>query len=260
MNCKKFESIASDLACGHLMEAGLRAGAIDHAAKCARCAAHLSDERLLATTLRAAAVEETAAAPSRVKANLLAEFRQRQPSQVAPPTIRRALSRWAIAAAAAAFVLVAIPVVGRLIQTGEPVRQTQVTLAPSSKETTRERDSLSDARKVSGDETGEMNNPGASADKISPVEETGKRRVVRKPLARVNEKASANEATTEFIPLTYLSDRTAMASGTVVRVEMARSTLLAMGLPVSVDRADETITADVVVGDDGLARAIRIVY
>jgi hypothetical protein len=65
---------------------------------------------------------------------------------------------------------------------------------------------------------------------------------------------------TEFIPLTYLAEETAIQSGTVIRVEMARSTLLAMGLPVSVDRAGETIKADVVVGDDGLARAIRLIY
>jgi hypothetical protein len=33
-----------------------------------------------------------------------------------------------------------------------------------------------------------------------------------------------------------------------------------MGLPMNVDRNKEMVKADVVVGDDGLARAIRFVY
>jgi hypothetical protein len=33
-----------------------------------------------------------------------------------------------------------------------------------------------------------------------------------------------------------------------------------MGLPLHVERANETVKADIVVGDDGLARAIRLVY
>jgi hypothetical protein len=33
-----------------------------------------------------------------------------------------------------------------------------------------------------------------------------------------------------------------------------------MGLPLHVERASETVKADIVVGDDGLARAIRLVY
>jgi hypothetical protein len=68
------------------------------------------------------------------------------------------------------------------------------------------------------------------------------------------------ETVTDFIPLTAIADATAMHSGTIVRVEMPRASLIAMGLPLNAERAHETVKADIVVGDDGLARAIRLVY
>jgi len=44
-----------------------------------------------------------------------------------------------------------------------------------------------------------------------------------------------------------------------VRVQVLRSALIAFGVPMNMERAGELITADVVVGEDGLARAIRFV-
>jgi hypothetical protein len=70
--------------------------------------------------------------------------------------------------------------------------------------------------------------------------------------------ADQAEITTDYLPLTYLPDA-APDSGQVVRVRIARSALLAMGLPMDVERAGEMVKADVVIGDDGLARAIRFV-
>jgi hypothetical protein len=45
----------------------------------------------------------------------------------------------------------------------------------------------------------------------------------------------------------------------VVRVEVPGSAMIAMGLPVSEDRASETLLADVALGPDGMARAVRLV-
>ena len=64
------------------------------------------------------------------------------------------------------------------------------------------------------------------------------------------------------------ADRTALTEGSaldlqdggqLVRVELPRSALARFGLPMNMDRADERIKADVLVGADGLARAIRFV-
>jgi hypothetical protein len=40
---------------------------------------------------------------------------------------------------------------------------------------------------------------------------------------------------------------------------MPRSALIRLGLPVNVERADTPVKADLLVGEDGLARAIRFV-
>jgi hypothetical protein len=67
------------------------------------------------------------------------------------------------------------------------------------------------------------------------------------------------ENTTDFIPLRYGDDQKPMESGEVIRVQMPRSALITLGLPVNVVRADEQIMADLLIGEDGLARAIRFV-
>jgi hypothetical protein len=44
-----------------------------------------------------------------------------------------------------------------------------------------------------------------------------------------------------------------------VRVEMPRSALMSFGLPMNMERGGGRVKADVVVGNDGFARAIRFV-
>jgi len=44
----------------------------------------------------------------------------------------------------------------------------------------------------------------------------------------------------------------------IVRVRMQRSTLGALGLPVNEERAGEWIQVDLLVGNDGLPQAVRL--
>ncbi|MEO6725381.1 MAG: hypothetical protein ABIU20_10700, partial [Blastocatellia bacterium] len=67
------------------------------------------------------------------------------------------------------------------------------------------------------------------------------------------------EVTTEYLPLTYLAYADDANSGHVVRVQMPRAALLTLGVPVGAEPSAELVKADVIVGDDGLARAIRLV-
>jgi hypothetical protein len=43
----------------------------------------------------------------------------------------------------------------------------------------------------------------------------------------------------------------------LVRVEVPRSAMIALGLEVSADRAEELVEADVILGSNGIARAVR---
>ena len=72
-------------------------------------------------------------------------------------------------------------------------------------------------------------------------------------------RSHSSEVATEFFPLTFIADSRALESGQVVRVRMPRSALVSFGVPMNVERAGELVKADVVIGDDGLARAIRFI-
>jgi hypothetical protein len=61
------------------------------------------------------------------------------------------------------------------------------------------------------------------------------------------------------MPLGYAGPINLQDGGQLVRVELSRSAMLNMGLPVNMDRYGERVKADVLLGADGLARAIRFV-
>jgi len=85
---------------------------------------------------------------------------------------------------------------------------------------------------------------------------TQQRRIYRRHQSLDNH---TDEIATDFLPLTFTADSTAPESGHLVRVTIPRSALLAMGLPMNAERAGELVRADVFIGDDGLARAIRFI-
>ncbi len=65
------------------------------------------------------------------------------------------------------------------------------------------------------------------------------------------------EIATEFLPLTYSANRDDQR-GQIVRMEMPRSVLATMGVPTTNVTGDR-IKADVMLGDDGVALAIRFI-
>jgi hypothetical protein len=79
------------------------------------------------------------------------------------------------------------------------------------------------------------------------------------PNDSITAEAEESEDSTDFILLRYGDDHKPMESGEVIRVQMPRSALITLGLPVDVERTDEPVMADLLIGEDGLARAIRFV-
>lgn len=84
---------------------------------------------------------------------------------------------------------------------------------------------------------------------------SGTGRVQRRSAA----KRAEEELTTEYVPLTYMAFADDTNSGHVVRVQMPRAALLTLGVSIGAELSAELVKADVIVGDDGLARAIRLV-
>lgn len=87
--------------------------------------------------------------------------------------------------------------------------------------------------------------------KIKPV------RVQFAPRSLAKAKTSPSpktEISTEFIALSYLP---ATDSGQIVRVKVPRSMLVSLGVTTNVEKNSELVNAEVILGDDGAARAIR---
>ena len=89
------------------------------------------------------------------------------------------------------------------------------------------------------------------------VPEPQKRVSARRPGKVLGRNPEPDEG--RFIPLPEAARLSPAESLDVVRVKMPRSAMMRFGLPVSAERAWEPVKADVVFGQDGMARAIRFV-
>lgn len=90
------------------------------------------------------------------------------------------------------------------------------------------------------------------------------RTIYRQPRPSVQtrpQRASLNEAEEpEFYPVTYAGDNGELTrGGRVIRVDVSRATLFAMGINVPLENESPTVKADLVIGPDGVTRAIRLV-
>lgn len=73
---------------------------------------------------------------------------------------------------------------------------------------------------------------------------------------QVASNTETTEVKTEFISLSYGGNA---ESGQIVRVKVPRSMMVSLGLVAAVEKPASLIDAEVIVGDDGLTRAIRFI-
>ena len=266
MNCHDMNGIVDDLARDQMMEASLREQALAHAESCACCAMRLEDERSLTAGLRGVAVATAAEqAPPLVERALLTAFREQHTAKPAPvfEVARYSARRWAYVAVGAAAVAVIVMLLwlggsrSKVLQPAVPQKAAGADrLVPPTHE----------------------NRPAVPEPALSPGTDGTKLAVDRRParvkgvprrmgtasrsIRAVNKPAESNseaEIATDFIPLMNRESLAQLDGAQVMRVELPRSALMSYGLPMNMERADERIKADVLVGNDGLARAIRFV-
>jgi hypothetical protein len=77
------------------------------------------------------------------------------------------------------------------------------------------------------------------------------------PSADLETPGDSSDAESDFIPLPNAARIEPNEDLNLVRVEVPRSAMVALGYAVSEDRASEPVQAEVVLGADGLARAVR---
>ncbi len=73
----------------------------------------------------------------------------------------------------------------------------------------------------------------------------------------VNESSSGG--TTGFVALPYAESGVPMEDAIIVRLRLRASELGRLGVPVGASTTNERISADLLVGQDGVARAVRLV-
>ena len=195
------------------------------------------DEETLTSSLKLLAEEmETLNAPPEVEMKLRAAFRAHR------VVARRSYVNYWVAGIAAAL-LIAISVIALSWRADQPQQtNAEVTRTPEKKEEPRI-----------------DNPPPPKQEEVVQVQQPPRRRHVRRaPRAEVANHVN-REIATDFMALGYLSPATLQDGGQIVRVELPRSALVNFGLPVNMDRGHEKVKADVLLGVDGLAHAIRFV-
>ena len=265
MNCELFQPIAADLARNHgLMDAAVLRAAEGHAAECEGCAQTLIAQKDLTEAFSSLSQQmKDLQASTNVEGQLLAAFRNQGVVSVATRP-----SRWRYAIGAVAAMLLAA-----FVLWGLWARRTTVTpdANPASRAGVK-------TLAVPGVDVIKRPNGGAIVTPPPFQTLTSRNQVPRhrrhpsKPtsdnIAATPDLAAAaapptidaeREVATDFVPVGYGSALDLQDGGQLVRVELPRFALAQFGLPLNMDRADEGIKADVLVGADGLARAIRFV-
>ena len=250
MNCHDFELACGELASGRLMDAAQREDALAHAAACAGCAARLADERALTAGLRFIAGTANEEATARVEAAILAAFRER-PAAPAVTPIDVGRRRWIYAAASAAAIALIVALLAFVVS------RTRNQQPPGSQEAGVPTPAVPEEKRITPPPPPVVTIHTVNQSPRRPVNRT--QYASRRQLDRPSRPAREAEIATDFIPLMNREALAQMDGGQLMRVELPRSALMSFGLPMDMERANERIKADVVVGNDGLARAIRFV-
>jgi hypothetical protein len=258
MNCRNFPEIATSIARAELIDAATLEEARAHAAVCEACGARLADELRLSDGLKVLAVsDESRPLKGFDEARLRELFRANAAD--ASPARRPGFSYIRLAAGIAAAVVVAVgatilwrPTHVDPVAPGEIVAKVTPTVQiekPSAR--------LESARAPREDAV----SPRPASIRSSRAKSRG--RVDGSYVdARLSEFTAASlepEETTEFIPTIQGSNLAPLSSGQVMRVMVPKSAMSYFGLPVNIEQANERVAADVLMGEDGVARAIRFV-
>ena len=269
MNCEEFETIVNDRTRTELVDTDARQPYLVHARACSFCADRLADQRELAAGLQALAADsaEKEASPQ-VEAALLAAFRQQfaSPISAAPvktnvvafPVKRRSIQLWALAAAAILLIVCAIGASLLLRNASSEMPTITFRPGPAASPAMPKQQNLAEAEIADPDEK----KPGKPRKKPLPRRPLADRSSVIASIGEftpVGIQEGKQEVTTEFLPLTQGFDSEPLESGQLIRVQMPRTALASFGLPVNLERANIPVKADVLLAEDGSARAIRFV-
>ena len=282
MNCDDFENIVAELVREQTTETSVRVESLAHRDECEACARRLEDESALSFRLRALAAEMRLAKEPALEDRLRIAFRDHQ-SAISRTAIPNQWRYWTAAAAAIVLVVTLVAAIryrpatpAALAPPSTPGLPSTAPVGTSETTTTADRPGIivnarppvssfrnaapADRRtmKDAGRNTGKKTNTVvASAESTSGP--NSKYIAATETAAIVTTNPSTTEITTDFIPVGYTTATNLQDGGQIVRMQLPRAALVALGLPVNMNRYNEKVKADVFFGADGMARAIRFV-
>jgi hypothetical protein len=243
MKCHTLRDLIVDLARDGAAGPGTRAAIDSHVEHCRACDALLTRERQLSQGLRALAAATSAdVASDALGRRLVAVFAERQPAGVSTVSVGgRGTRNWWLRAAAALLM-----VVGSSAFWLSTRRESLVESTPSG------RDLRADLRAVPpAPETLTGDSPRAT-----PVIAGDHR-----PRAARPKKAPASRVVRPvgFVTLPGAAGLPDFESGQIIRMEIPLTSLPSYGIDILPDAQGAPVAADLLVGQDGQARAIRLV-
>jgi hypothetical protein len=251
MKCCDFELIVPVLARNPLVDDPLERG-LDHAKHCNRCATRLVQERALSYGVRAVMADIAIDKPSpRVEAALLVAFNAHFAKKTSPTFLstfarKRPRLHFRLAFVFAIFlILISVPSMfwlrshsvtqePEVITQPDPLAGWPLPVVPARADDVRARHGTRTSRRQKRVRPSVVNHPNVS-------------------------EPNATEEVTEFFPLADGDDLTSLEAAQVARVELPVSALMELGLRVGPEISAGQVKADILVGHDGSARAIRFV-
>lgn len=221
VNCREHEMALMDLARGGPVDVAARASLASHVESCARCR-HLLDSQIRLSAAASAVVDDASRwnAPFRVEQAVVAEVRA-----VRVPR-RRLVYGWVGAAIAASLVLVWA--VNRTAPKQETAKGAAAPVVVST-----------------------ITPPVQDRAAITPA-----RQAVRKTVHRIAPPVAPERP---FVAIPYTMPLQPYENADVVRMDVPVTALIAAGLPVEGADPSARVQTDVLVGQDGQARAVRLI-
>ncbi len=227
MTCREFDEIVHAFVRMELLDVNVREAALEHAAHCDLCAERMADASALAeVTELLSKSSRNDEMPAVAEAGLLASFRHHHRRAAWRRTVE-----WAGIGAAAAVLLI-------FLWTMNGRSRVQSPPAPRSN-TFSQSDMPMDAKAVDVPKQDAATLVAAAA----------------VPDAALNERYVASD----FVPVPYTGTITSDDPGMIVRVQLTRSSLAQLGYPVAEAPDEDLILADVLVGEDGWPRGVKVI-
>jgi hypothetical protein len=245
MTCSEFAEVVHGLVRMEVLDVALREEALEHASRCGRCSEIMVEARFLADATEATAgAASVLQAPPEIEPVLLRELQSRQRHIAAWRNVQ-----WAAAGALAAtlvIVLLVFSVRAKAPTTSGPRKVPQLNGPIEAKGPA---PSQPVVQGVDASALGAAPSSGASPAEVADGSSVA-----------LNAPASTDDAAAgDFVSVPYTEEIGPDDEAMVVRVQMTRESLAQLGFPVDEVHGSDWVRADVLVGQDGWPRGVRIV-